>query len=633
MSDDSARRPSMPRRSSMSVFAPTPPSMVSAPAPIERSQSRVRFDNNGPQNPSMTPNPFSVQEDHAQYIIPLDPSAPVGCRAAAPEWHMPVYSVPNANPASRQVYRNDGADIESVEEFPMRRVSRQQLAVGPFDDRRGSAESDRTLKGEEEQYKKYSLSSYQHPYDIPAPANAYSGRVPPSGPRSRPGHTAMQPTVSFAGAEGRDEQYHDNYDDIEDGQDARATRQHNRRGGILTNLIELYGINHSSGRYHDDEASMSRRPTASRRPSEAYSDYSMGYSGGGPGRNVRRDSNGSIGSQMLDPDDPRVTGMHKEFLEDPEERKREAMRMMDYRQRRKERAKVKIEFNITSVLNRQLFLLKLARALMTFGAPSHRIESQLVAAARILEVEAEFIHLPSVIIVSFNDEGTKTSETHFVKCGGRLSLGSLHQVHNVYRSVVHDEISAKRATMDLQNLLRAKPLYPTLFRCFLAFFLSALICPLAFGGSFLDMWISGAGAFILCLLQLCVATKSAMYANVFEYVSVPRADDALNANIVYCRITIAIFMSFSARGLSSIRSQIFCYTAISSAGIVGILPGYLIRMSPFTPHRLEYSSMPCSHQFTGASFQKHRLRKRQDGLCFDLHPFLGMHRGLSMSPT
>jgi uncharacterized membrane protein YjjP (DUF1212 family) len=577
MYDDTPSRPPVPRRSSLSVFAPAP-SMASAPPPMGRTQSRVRFDNNDSQDTPVLSNPFSIPEDNAQYLVPPDPSAPVDRRAAAPEWHMPVYSMPDYNPASRPIYRNDGADVESIEEFPIRRAN-QQLAIGPFDDRRASAESDRTLNGEAEPYKKYSLSSYQHPYDIPPPANAYSGRVPPLGPRSRPGNMAMRPSVSFAGADNRDGQYQDDYDYLEDGPGARATRQHNRRGGILTNLIELYGINHSSGRRYEDDESMSRRPTASRRPSEAYSDYSMGYSTSRP--NMRRaDSNGSIGSQMLDPDDPRVTGLHKEFLEDPEERKREAMRLMDYRQRRKERAKVKIEFNITSVLNRQLFLLKLARALMTFGAPSHRIESQLVAAARILEVEAEFIHLPSVIIVSFNDEGTKTSETHFVKCGGRLSLGSLHQVHNVYRSVVHDEISAKKATMDLQDLLRAKPLYPTIFRCFLAFFLSALICPLAFGGSFLDMWISGAGAFILCLLQLCVATKSAMYANVFEYVSVTLI--ANEANTHHRRITIAIFMSFSARGLSSIRSQIFCYTAISSAGIVGILPGYLIRMSPYT---------------------------------------------------
>lgn len=36
-------------------------------------------------------------------------------------------------------------------------------------------------------------------------------------------------------------------------------------------------------------------------------------------------------------------------------------------------------------------------------------------------------------------------------------------------------------------------------------------------------------------------------------------------------------MSFIARGLSSIPSQIFCYSAISSAGVVLVLPGYMIR--------------------------------------------------------
>ena len=48
-------------------------------------------------------------------------------------------------------------------------------------------------------------------------------------------------------------------------------------------------------------------------------------------------------------------------------------------------------------------------------------------------------------------------------------------------------------------------------------------------------------------------------------------------SIVLPRISIAIFISFLARALSSIRSELFCYTAISSAGIVCILPGYLIR--------------------------------------------------------
>ncbi len=168
--------------------------------------------------------------------------------------------------------------------------------------------------------------------------------------------------------------------------------------------------------------------------------------------------------------------------------------------------------------HRQGFLLKLARALMTFGAPSHRIESQLVAAARILEVEAEFIHLPGVIICSFGDQEQGCSNTHFIKCNGRLSLGALHKVHLIYRSVVHDETSAEKAADHLEALLTAPPLYGNLFRSSLAFFLSALICPLAFGGSFVDMWIAGCSAFVLSVLQLCIVSKSALYANVFEYV-------------------------------------------------------------------------------------------------------------------
>ncbi|KAF9057691.1 hypothetical protein BJ165DRAFT_1335228 [Panaeolus papilionaceus] len=268
----------------------------------------------------------------------------------------------------------------------------------------------------------------------------------------------------------------------------------------------------------------------------------------------------SMNSDIIDPDDPRVTGITAKQVDDQDDLEKNTLRQMDYKARRKHIQRIRIQFNVSSMLNRHAFLLKLARALMTFGAPSHRIESQLVAAARILEVQAEFIHLPGIIICSFGDQDLGGTESHFVKCGGRLSLGSLHKVHLIYRAVVHDEISAKQATEQLEALLQAPPPYSVAFRCFLAFCLSALICPLAFGGSFLDMWIAGMAAMLLAYLQLCVAKKSALYANVFE-------------------ITVSIFVSFVARGLSSIRSQIFCYTAISSSGIIGILPGYLILSS------------------------------------------------------
>ncbi|KAK7470495.1 pheromone-regulated protein prm10 [Stygiomarasmius scandens] len=398
-----------------------------------------------------------------------------------------------------------------------------------------------------EHFNKFSFSSYQHPHDIPPPPNAYSSPNPNNN-EQRPLRSALRRSVSFANGPGNIREYEPEPEELPN----QETERVQKRRGIPSQILDLHALNRDI-ESENEKNKMRRRQSSQSSATEAYS-----FTTARPSFR-RADSCFSTSSDVLDPDDPHVTGARAECLDDPEDLEKNTLRQMDYRSRRKHLMRVKIEFNVSSMMNRQEFLIKLARALMTFGAPSHRIESQLKAAARILEVQAEFIHLPGVIISSFGDQELGCSETHFIKCSGRLSLGALHKVHLIYRSVVHDEISARKATGLLDDLLSAPPLYSLWFRCFLAFCLSALICPLAFGGSFLDMWFAGVGAFILSILNL-FATKSALYANVFE-------------------ISAAIVVSFSARGLSSIRSQIFCYTAISSAGIIGILPGYLILSS------------------------------------------------------
>lgn len=42
-----------------------------------------------------------------------------------------------------------------------------------------------------------------------------------------------------------------------------------------------------------------------------------------------------------------------------------------------------------------------------------------------------------------------------------------------------------------------------------------------------------------------------------------------------------MFASMAARLLNSVGGHIFCYSAISSAGVVLILPGFLVRASFF----------------------------------------------------
>lgn len=86
----------------------------------------------------------------------------------------------------------------------------------------------------------------------------------------------------------------------------------------------------------------------------------------------------------------------------------------------------------------------------------------------------------------------------------------------IYREVLHGKMGAEAGTDALRQLLQTPPIYSLIFRCALAFVCASIICVLAFGGSVIDMWISGTIASVLQYLGLNAAHKSAMYANVYE---------------------------------------------------------------------------------------------------------------------
>jgi hypothetical protein len=248
---------------------------------------------------------------------------------AAPQWHIPVYDVVDADNVTSST----------------RRV---RQPVGPNEDRRDSGGSDATLHDDRNNnpYKKYSLSSYEHPYDIPPPPEVYSSAQAatpsrflrssaqrgerssgnPRGPGYQPGE---RPETSNHG-----------YDET----DVATNERELRRRGILSNYLDLYMLNLWGSRNDEERPQGGPNHPLSR----ADSDYSPGYTRLPP--NMRRfdsmASNMSNGSDMFDPDDPRVTGITKKYLDDPEDLEKNALRQMDYKARRKERQRIKIEFNI-----------------------------------------------------------------------------------------------------------------------------------------------------------------------------------------------------------------------------------------------------------------------------------------------
>jgi uncharacterized membrane protein YjjP (DUF1212 family) len=131
-------------------------------------------------------------------------------------------------------------------------------------------------------------------------------------------------------------------------------------------------------------------------------------------------------------------------------------------------------------------------------------------------VYPEFVYLPNIVIVSIRNSETQATRTYFVRSRGRIALTSLQKVHEVYRDVLHDRMGSEAGTEALRQILRSPPIYSLGLRCFFAFLSASIICGLSFGGSIVDMWISGACACVLQYLGLNAANKSSMYANVYE---------------------------------------------------------------------------------------------------------------------
>ena len=228
------------------------------------------------------------------------------------------------------------------------------------------------------------------------------------------------------------------------------------------------------------------------------------------------------------------------------------------RKNQKKAQRLRITVHIADILQRQRFIMRMCRALMLFGAPTHRLEEYMVMTSRVLEIDGQFIYFPGCMIVSFGDAATRTSEVHLIRCAQGLNLSKLSDTHKVYKGVIHDILGVEDAAQQLEDLLKAKNLYAP-WLCVLFYGLgSAAVCPFAFGGGWIDIPIAFGVGLCVGYLQFYVSSMSNLYSSVFE-------------------VTSSIIVSFIARAIGSIRGgKLFCFAAIAQGSLALILPGYII---------------------------------------------------------
>ncbi|KAK4546858.1 hypothetical protein LTR36_001590 [Oleoguttula mirabilis] len=362
------------------------------------------------------------------------------------------------------------------------------------------------------------------------------------------------------------------------------------RGGILGSLLKLYGPQSQNGGGHSRSSSATRVPsgyasgdlstatTPTHSPPESGTVTPSGSNWFGRKHKDHSTSSlahligssASLGSPVISGLGEQVTARLKE-QRDQEKLRRpgvgkrtrsgNAMAAFNRISRPRLEDEIRITVHIAETIQRQRYLIKLCKALMQYGAPTHRLEEYMNMSARVLEIQAQFLYIPGSMIMSFDDPSTHTTEVKLVRIAQGLDLGKLSDVHEVYKDVVHDRVGVEEATLRLKEVTEKRDKHSRWFRVPVYGLAAVCVGPFAFSARLIDLPIAFLLGCILGILQLIVAPRSDLYANVFE-------------------IAATVITSFLARAFGSIPDgnggRLFCFSALAQSSIALILPGYIV---------------------------------------------------------
>ncbi|ORY88404.1 hypothetical protein BCR35DRAFT_263408, partial [Leucosporidium creatinivorum] len=189
-----------------------------------------------------------------------------------------------------------------------------------------------------------------------------------------------------------------------------------------------------------------------------------------------------------------------------------------------------------------------------YGAPTHRLEAQIQATARVLELELQCIYLPGMMLISFGDSQTHTSDVKFLKQANGLDLGKIQAAFAIYNTVVRDKVSVTDAALQLDELFLEPPKYKLWQQLIIGGLAGAFIMPSAFYGSFIDCLVAIPLGMLLVLVQV-LCSRNDLYSSLFE-------------------IVIACLNAVLAAALA--KTKHFCFASVASGSVVLILPGYIV---------------------------------------------------------
>lgn len=160
-----------------------------------------------------------------------------------------------------------------------------------------------------------------------------------------------------------------------------------------------------------------------------------------------------------------------------------------------------------AAMQQEDYILHVCRALMMYGAPTHRLEEHMGRTADVFGLKLQSFYMPGCMIITFNNMVWRSKDVQIVRCTESLNLSKLDDVHAVFKDVIHGKLGPEEATRRVGEIVNSTDKFPLWFRVVLYGLASAAIGPVSFGARPIDLPIIFVLGSLLGFLQLIIASR------------------------------------------------------------------------------------------------------------------------------
>lgn len=201
------------------------------------------------------------------------------------------------------------------------------------------------------------------------------------------------------------------------------------------------------------------------------------------------------------------------------------------------------------------FILRLGKALHSYGYAAHRLEQVLDQSAERLGLTSQFFSTPTSIFAAFGDQEDQRTFLIRVEPGG-VDLGRLAMLDAVTIQVLHEKLTPAQGSVEIDKILDSPDQYGRVMTT-LAFGLASAAASRFLGGGLREIAISGGIGLVIGLLNLA-SGKLSQLARVFEPVA-----------------------AFVASLLAALAGHWVGYSVYSAtlAGLIVLVPGFTLTVA------------------------------------------------------